>query len=80
MNWISWHFPKRRPQTPLQRKLQRAFGLFFFLPVAGILFFSQRYGGEIGARVGLNDQVARLLSGQLATTFINVVLVVVKPF
>lgn len=44
MNWISWHFPKRRPQTPLQRKLQRAFGLFFFLPVAGILFFSQRYG------------------------------------
>jgi class 3 adenylate cyclase/putative methionine-R-sulfoxide reductase with GAF domain len=44
MNWSSWPFPKRRPQTPLQRKLQRAFGLFFFLPVGGFIFFGQRYG------------------------------------
>jgi class 3 adenylate cyclase len=44
MNWNSWHFPKRRPQTQLQRKLQLAFGLFFLLPVGGFIFFSQRYG------------------------------------
>lgn len=44
MNWSSWPFPKRRPQTRLQRKLQLAFGLFFFLPVGGFVFFSQRYG------------------------------------
>ncbi len=39
-------------------------------------FYTQRYAGEIGWRVQLNDRVAQLLSGQLATTLLNLVTVV----
>ncbi|HPQ36868.1 MAG TPA: NHLP family bacteriocin export ABC transporter peptidase/permease/ATPase subunit [Synergistaceae bacterium] len=39
-------------------------------------FFLQRYAGEIGNRVQLNDQVAQLLSRELATTVLQCLLVV----
>ncbi|MFK8007122.1 MAG: NHLP family bacteriocin export ABC transporter peptidase/permease/ATPase subunit [Saprospiraceae bacterium] len=38
-------------------------------------FFTQRYSGDISNRVSLNDKVARLLSGELANTALNVVVV-----
>ncbi|HEX8017597.1 MAG TPA: NHLP family bacteriocin export ABC transporter peptidase/permease/ATPase subunit [Flavobacterium sp.] len=44
----------------------------FHLPIA---FFTQRYSGEVGNRVSLNDKVAKLLSGDLANAALNVIAV-----
>ncbi|MDD2923568.1 NHLP family bacteriocin export ABC transporter peptidase/permease/ATPase subunit [Rhodoferax sp.] len=41
-----------------------------------VLFYSQRSPGDISARVGINNRVAELLTGDLATTALNVVMVI----
>ena len=43
------------------------------LPVS---FYDQRFAGEISSRIKLNDDLANLLSGKLATTVISAVMVV----
>ncbi|MGB3205003.1 MAG: NHLP family bacteriocin export ABC transporter peptidase/permease/ATPase subunit [Crinalium sp.] len=44
------------------------------LPVG---FYAQRFAGEISSRVQLNNKVADVLSGRLATTIIDVVMMVI---
>ncbi|MEB3294152.1 MAG: NHLP family bacteriocin export ABC transporter peptidase/permease/ATPase subunit [Synechococcales bacterium] len=44
-----------------------------YLPVS---FYDQRFAGEISNRTQLNDRLAELLSGQLATTVISAVMLV----
>lgn len=38
-------------------------------------YFAQRFSGEIGSRLSLNDQVSEMVGGQLATIALNFVLV-----
>jgi NHLM bacteriocin system ABC transporter peptidase/ATP-binding protein len=40
-----------------------------------IRFFTQRYAGDIANRVGINDKVARLLSGDMASAAISLLVV-----
>jgi NHLM bacteriocin system ABC transporter peptidase/ATP-binding protein len=50
----------------------RFFNHILRLPVA---YFAQRFAGEIGSRVSINDKVAAVVSGKLATTAIDCFLI-----
>ena len=71
--WLQQHYLLR-----LQTKLAvETSGKFLWhvlrLPVS---FFIQRYAGDVGARVAVNDRVAHLVAGDLATAALNAVVVV----
>lgn len=73
LTWIQQRYLLR-----LETKLAiESAGRFFWhvlrLPVA---FFTQRFAGDISARVAINDKVAKTVSGDLATTTINALLIV----
>lgn len=56
------------------RESSRFFWHVLRLPVP---FFQQRFAGDLALRVSLNDNIAMLLSGKLATTVVNLAMVVV---
>ena len=73
LTWLREHYLLR-----LETKLAISMsGKFFWhvlrLPVE---FYTQRYAGEIGNRVAINEQVAYLISGRLASTVLDLTTIV----
>ncbi|HEX8691493.1 MAG TPA: NHLP family bacteriocin export ABC transporter peptidase/permease/ATPase subunit [Longimicrobium sp.] len=70
-------FLQQRYLLRLETKVALSTSATFFWHVLRlpITFFNQRFAGEIGGRVAINDKVARLLSGELATTVLNFVVI-----
>jgi len=61
----------------IQLSVQMSSGFMWHLLRLPIGFYAQRFAGEISSRIQINDRVAGVLSGQLATTLIDTVMVVV---
>lgn len=72
LTWLQQHY-----LLGLQTKLAVGMSstLFWHTLRLPIEFYGQRYAGEVGSRVTINDRIAQLLSGQLATTALNVLTV-----
>lgn len=73
LTWLRQHYLLK-----LQQKLSLSMsGQYLWhvlrLPIG---FFQQRYAGDISSRMDSNDKVAQFISGELATTVLNLVMVV----
>jgi NHLM bacteriocin system ABC transporter peptidase/ATP-binding protein len=70
--WLQQHYLLRFETALALDSSAKFFWHVLRLPVE---FFAQRYAGEIGNRVELNDRIARLLAGDLATTLLGVMVI-----
>lgn len=73
LTWIQQRYLLRIQTRLAVGASSRFFWHVLRLPVE---FFAQRFAGEIGSRVQINDQVAQLLSGQLASTALGFVQII----
>ena len=73
LTWLQQHYLLRFETKLALTWSAKFFRHIFRLPIS---FFFQRQAGDVANRVQLNDQVAQLLSGELATNMLNVVTIV----
>ena len=73
LTWLQSYYLTRVHAKLALSTSSRFFWHVLRLPVA---FYSQRSAGDISSRVAINNRVANLLTGDLATTALNVVMVV----
>jgi NHLM bacteriocin system ABC transporter peptidase/ATP-binding protein len=73
LTWIQQHYLLRFEMKLALGSASRFFWHVLRLPME---FFAQRFGGEIGNRVAINNKIAGLLAGSLATNALNCLMVV----
>lgn len=73
LTWLQQYYLLRMETKQSLIAASDFFNHILRLPVA---YFSQRFAGEIGSRVLINDKVASMIGGQLATTMLDSVLVI----
>ena len=71
---LTWMQESRLLRFEMQLALSTSAHFFWHVLRLPIGFFTQRAASDIAARVGLNDRLASLLSGDLATTVLKLVL------
>lgn len=72
LTWLQQRYLLRLESKLAIESAGRFFWHVLRLPVG---FFNQRFAGDIAARVAINDRVAKIVSGDLATTTINALLI-----
>ena len=73
LTWMQDYYLLRLETKLALKTSSQFFQHILRLPVS---YFSQRFGGEIGSRVLINDNVAHLVSGKLATTALDCILII----
>ena len=71
--WLQEYYLLRLETKLALQSSSRFFQHILRLPVT---YFAQRFAGEIGSRVMINDKVARVIAGKLATTVIDMGMIV----
>jgi NHLM bacteriocin system ABC transporter peptidase/ATP-binding protein len=73
LTWLQQYYLLRMETKQSLISAAEFFNHILRLPVS---YFSQRFAGEIGSRVLINDKVASIIGGKLATTMLDSVLIV----
>jgi NHLM bacteriocin system ABC transporter peptidase/ATP-binding protein len=73
LTWLQRYYLLRLETKLALGTSSRFFNHILRLPAA---YFGQRFAGEIGSRVSINDDVARIIGGRLATTVIDSILTI----
>jgi NHLM bacteriocin system ABC transporter peptidase/ATP-binding protein len=72
-SWVQQYFLLR---LEIKMSICMATDFFWHILHLPVVFFGQRYAGDIESRVAINDRIARILSGEIANHLLNLFMIV----